>query len=54
MGMRCYGHQMAALGVPTTRAINLILTDREVYRDDAPSGELLSELTYQTASSRNM
>jgi uncharacterized protein YdiU (UPF0061 family) len=45
---------MAALGVPTTRAINLILTDREVYRDDAPSGELLSELTYQTASSRNM
>ncbi|CAM0139868.1 hypothetical protein VKS41_007212 [Umbelopsis sp. WA50703] len=28
---------MAALGVPTTRAINLILTDREVYRDDAPS-----------------
>ncbi|KAJ2955390.1 hypothetical protein NQZ79_g8606 [Umbelopsis isabellina] len=28
---------MAALGVPTTRALNLILTDREVYRDDAPS-----------------
>jgi len=28
---------MAALGVPTTRALNLILTDREVYREDAPS-----------------
>lgn len=30
---------MAALGVPTSRALNLILTDREVYREDAPSGE---------------
>ncbi|KAI9290367.1 hypothetical protein BC943DRAFT_333588 [Umbelopsis sp. AD052] len=28
---------MAALGVPTSRALNLILTDREVYREDAPS-----------------
>lgn len=32
---------MAALGVPTSRALNLVLTDREVYRDDAPSGEKL-------------
>lgn len=32
---------MAALGVPTTRAVNLILTDREVYREDAPSGNEL-------------
>jgi uncharacterized protein YdiU (UPF0061 family) len=30
---------MAALGVSTSRALNLVLTDREVYRDDAPSGE---------------
>ncbi|KAH8553198.1 hypothetical protein BGW37DRAFT_518162 [Umbelopsis sp. PMI_123] len=35
---------MAALGVPTTRALNLILTDREVYRDDAPSGERIQHL----------
>lgn len=32
---------VAALGVPTTRAVNLILTDREVYREDAPSGNEL-------------
>jgi serine/tyrosine/threonine adenylyltransferase len=35
---------MAALGVPTSRALNLILTDREVYRDDAPSGEKMQTL----------